>query len=266
MNATHLIITADDFGAHIAINEAVEAAHHHGVLSAASLMMGGEALADAVARAKRSPKLRVGLHLTLVEGRPLTVCPKLMQQNGRFTENLVKAGFIWFFSPSARRQLKAEITAQFEAFQATGLKLDHVNAHNHMHIHPTVLGIIIDISKRYGVKWVRLPYEPQTMGWLKPLMWMMRWRLKRSGIKTNDIMLGLAASGHLSEITMLKLLQSMPKSGIIELYCHPATVNLPDYLPGYEAVVEFAALQSDVIVSHLSHETIKPVGFSDIFA
>ncbi len=266
MNATHLIITADDFGAHQAINAAVEAGHSNGVLSAASLMMGGEAVEDAVARARHLLNLRVGLHLTLVEGRPLTHCPKLTQQNGLFHDNLVRAGFIWFFSPSARRQLKAEIIAQFEAFQATGLKLDHVNAHNHMHVHPTVLSIIISISVRYGVRWVRWPYEPQSMGWLKPLMMLMRWRLTKAGIKTNDTMLGLSASGHLDEQTMLKLLRSMPKKGVTELYCHPAIAHIPGYLSGYQPIIELAALQSDVIVSHLSHETIKSVGFSDIFA
>ena len=264
-NATQLIITADDFGAHMAINEAVEAAHTHGVLSAASLMMGGGAVDDAIERARSLPNLRVGLHITLVEGQPLTRCPALTQPNGMFLNNLVKAGVVWFFSPKARRQLKAEMTAQFEAFKASGLALDHVNAHNHMHMHPTVLSYIIELSKVYRIQSVRLPRQPGSPPWLTPLLMLMRWRLDRAGIKTNDYVLGLADSGHLNTNTMLKLLQKLPK-GVIELYCHPATKALPDTLSGYDPVGELAALQSDVIVSHLARESLKPVGFSDVFA
>ncbi|NUO88439.1 MAG: ChbG/HpnK family deacetylase, partial [Cupriavidus sp.] len=63
-----LIVTADDFGLHPAVNEAVELAHRDGVLNAASLMVGAPAAADAVARARRLPALRVGLHVVLADG------------------------------------------------------------------------------------------------------------------------------------------------------------------------------------------------------
>jgi hopanoid biosynthesis associated radical SAM protein HpnJ len=71
-----LIVTADDFGAAREVNDAVEHAHRHGVLTAASLMVGAPAVADAVARAKANPRLRVGLHLVLVEGRRFCRAPK----------------------------------------------------------------------------------------------------------------------------------------------------------------------------------------------
>ena len=58
-----LIFTADDFGLSDGVNEAVERAHTDGVLTHASLMVAGPAAADAVARARRLPGLRVGLHL-----------------------------------------------------------------------------------------------------------------------------------------------------------------------------------------------------------
>jgi len=66
-----LIVTADDFGVAREVNDAVEAAHRGGVLTAASLMVAAPAAADAIARARRLPSLRVGLHVVLVEGRPL---------------------------------------------------------------------------------------------------------------------------------------------------------------------------------------------------
>jgi predicted glycoside hydrolase/deacetylase ChbG (UPF0249 family) len=67
----YLIVTADDFGLHESVNEAVEQASQAGVLTAASLMVGAPAAADAVRRARKLPHLRVGLHLVLADGRAI---------------------------------------------------------------------------------------------------------------------------------------------------------------------------------------------------
>src|SRR5215813_259450 len=96
-----LIITADDFGASLPINEAVEEGHRHGVLSAASLMVGGPAMADAVERARHLPLLGVGLHLTLVDGNPVLApreIPSLVEPDGRFSDDPVRLGIKLFFS------------------------------------------------------------------------------------------------------------------------------------------------------------------------
>src|SRR5438477_9682075 len=136
-----LIVTADDFGASLAVNDAVEAAHLRGILTATSLMVAAPAAADAVARARRLSSLKVGLHLVLTDGVPLLppdAIPALVGRDGRFLEPQGWAGVRFFFDPAARRQLAAEIEAQFAAFVATGLALDHADAHKHMHLHPTV--------------------------------------------------------------------------------------------------------------------------------
>jgi hopanoid biosynthesis associated protein HpnK len=158
-----LIVTADDFGADEAVNEAVERGHVDGILTAASLMVTGNAMADAVTRARRLPRLGVGLHLVLVEGRPALPpdrIPDLVDRDGLFRTNMVRAGIDIFFRPAVRRQLAAEIEAQFAAFAATGLSLDHVNAHKHFHLHPTIAGLILSIGRRYGLHAMRAPVEP----------------------------------------------------------------------------------------------------------
>ena len=134
-----LVVTADDFGLAREVNEAVEEAHRGGILTAASLMVGGAAAADAVRRAKAMPSLRVGLHLVLVEGRPMlpaAAIPDLVDANGNFRDDMARAGAAIFFQSNVRRQLEEEVEVQFEAFRATGLPLDHVNTHKHFHLHP----------------------------------------------------------------------------------------------------------------------------------
>ncbi|MGC2413746.1 MAG: hopanoid biosynthesis-associated protein HpnK, partial [Stellaceae bacterium] len=148
-----LIVTADDFGRDVAINEAVEAAQRDGILTSASLMVGAPKAADAVARARRMPGLKVGLHLVLIDGRPVlppAEIPGLVTAGGRFDDNQIRAGLRYFFMPRVRRLLAAEIRAQFEAFRATGLVLDHVNAHQHLHLHPTIARLVVEIGRDYG--------------------------------------------------------------------------------------------------------------------
>ena len=64
-----LIVNADDFGLSSGANRAIITAWQQGVLTSASLMVGGNGFEEAVALAKDNPGLQVGLHLTLVQGR-----------------------------------------------------------------------------------------------------------------------------------------------------------------------------------------------------
>ena len=180
-----LIVTGDDFGLALPVNEAIEEAHRKGILTTASLMVGATAVEDAVSRATRCPSLKVGLHLVLVEGRPIMrpqAVPDLVDRRGEFSSHLVRAGFKFFFRPAVRRQLALEIRAQFEAFQKTGLPLDHVNGHNHMHLHPTILGLILKIGQDFGLKAIRcrmsLPgWRGKHRGRGSPESWPPRWSL-----------------------------------------------------------------------------------------
>src|SRR6202000_1869358 len=142
-----------------------EDAHTHGILTAASLMVSGAAATDALDRARRLPRLRVGLHIVLVEGRatlPAGAVPDLIDARGNFRTDMAAAAANMFFRPKVRRQLEAEIEAQFDAFHATGLPLDHVNTHKHFHLHPTIASTILKVGKRYGLRAMRGPLESNT--------------------------------------------------------------------------------------------------------
>lgn len=267
--ARGLIFTADDFGLDAAVNEAVERAHLDGVLTAASLMVAAPAAADAVARAKRLPGLRVGLHLVLADGPatlPRSEIPDLVGRDGRFGSRMAREGVRFFFLPSVRRQLAAEIRAQFEAFAATGLALDHVNAHKHFHLHPTVLSLLLAIGREFGLRAVRLPLEPGAPAWLAPWMALTRRRLDRAGVAHNDWIFGLARSGAMDEAALLAALDRLPR-GVTEIYCHPATRDgLTESMREYRHRAELAALCSPRVRARL-HELVAQVGgFADLLA
>ncbi len=280
-----LIVTGDDFGLAIPVNEAVEQAHQRGILTTASLMIGAAAVEDAVERARRLPTLKVGLHLVLVEGRPILpaqAVPTLVDTRGEFSCRLVAAGINFFFRPGARRQLKAEIRAQFEAFRKTGLPLDHVNAHNHMHLHPTVLGLILTVGREYGLRAVRVPYEPLLPSWraskasftqrlaawafLFPWTALMKRRLRRAGVRFNDFVFGLHDSGRLYPDLVIRLLQHLPE-GVTEIYFHPASRRCPEIdrtMADYQHERELETLTSPFVRDAVVASGASRLAFSDL--
>ena len=244
-----VIINADDFGLHPAVNEAVGIAHRDGILTSASLMVSAPAAQDAVSVARQMPTLAVGLHIVLVDGRATLAAdkiPDLVDRDGRFRGAMAIEGARFFLLPRVRRQLAAEIEAQFQAFAETGLALDHVNAHKHFHLHPTLFRMILDSGKRFGLKAMRLPRDPLMSLGLKPWMALMRTRMDRAGIFHNDAMLGLAESGRFDETAVLDALRHLP-TGVTELYFHPATLSgsaIAPSMPTYRHSAELAALLS----------------------
>jgi hopanoid biosynthesis associated protein HpnK len=234
------------------------------VLSSASLMVTAPAAAEAVQRAHRLKTLRVGLHLVLVDGSPAlgpAAAAALVRSDGLFDPDPLRAGLRFFLLPGIRRLLAAEIRAQFEAFRATGLPLDHVNGHKHSHLHPTVARLIVEIGCDYGMRAVRLPVEP--VGPLRhafpneqyrPAPYnfagaALRRRLRRAGLATSDQVFGLAWSGAMTEARVLGLLPHLP-DGVSEIYFHPAVARTPALeaaMPGYRNREEFEALTSPAV-------------------
>lgn len=244
--------------------------------------MGAPATADAVARARRLPRLAVGLHVNLVDGSPVLppdAVPDLVGGNGAFDENMLRAGFRFFFSPAARRQIEAEIRAQFAAFRATGLGLDHVNAHRHMHVHPTVARLILRIGGEFGMRAMRVPHEPWRVlrraaaervapPLYAPWIALLRRRLRRAGLALNDRLFGLAWTGAMTEERVLRLLAVLPP-GTSELYCHPAVAQTPRLartMPRYHPVEELAALLSARVRALIERNAIELVSYADIAA
>jgi hopanoid biosynthesis associated protein HpnK len=280
-----IIVTGDDFGLALPVNEAIVQAHQNGILTTASLMVGARFRQDAVEQAKQHPSLRVGLHLTLVEGVPVLPpqeIPDLVSADGAFSTHLARTGFRFFFYPGIRKQLEAEIRAQFEAFRKTGFALDHVNAHNHMHLHPTILRLILKVGKEYGLKAVRLPNEPPITSWkaartslgsrlvswafLCPWINLMKNLLDRAHVRYNDFLLGMTDSGSMTSDLAIRFVRNLPQ-GVTELCFHPATrrcIEIDRTMPYYRHEEEFRALIGEALSGALRTTGVHTIAFSDL--
>jgi hopanoid biosynthesis associated protein HpnK len=273
-----LIVTADDFGMAPEVNEAVILAHTRGVLTAASLMVSGEAAVQAVELARKHPTLRVGLHLVLVQGRPVLPrerIPGLVGRDGRFSDAVAWSGARYFLTPGIRRQLEAECAAQLERFLSFGLPLDHINAHTHLHIHPTILDIVIALARRGGAVPVRLPRQPlrslpfgqaAMAAVMAPWVALTRARLRRAGLRFNDETFGLFETGAMTEEAWLRAIPRLGE-GVTEIYAHPATATrgeLARNMPRYRHAEELAALLSPRVRAALDAAGVERVGFCDL--
>ena len=247
-----LIVNADDFGRSDSINQAVIRAHHEGILTTASLMVNEHACEEAVALARENPTLGVGLHLTLLCGHsalPPEQIPGLVNAKGEFTNNPAGAGFRYFFKRSLREPLRREIHAQFQKFRATGLPLDHVNGHLHLHLHPTVFRILMADSSQLGIKRLRLTFDPFRLNLrlasghfayralhaaiFHPLSARARPALAQRSIRHTGAVFGLLQNARVDESYVTRLLSQLP-AGDSELYSHP---SLDEFKNEFDALI-----------------------------
>ena len=221
-------------------------------------MVASPGAADAVRRARAMPSLAVGLHVVLVEAKPALPpeqIPDLVAPDGHFRTDMGGLAVDIAFKPRVRRQVAAEITAQFEAFAATGLALDHVNAHKHFHLHPVIGAELIAVGKKFGAPAIRVPTEPVAIvNGIEPAaaglsasllaQWtrVLRGQARRAGLTVPDAVFGLAWSGAMTRERLQGLLERLPP-GVIEIYTHPAAGNqFAGHASGYRYADELAAL------------------------
>jgi chitin disaccharide deacetylase len=253
-----LIVNADDFGRSHSINHAVIRAHREGILTTASLMVNEPGCEEAVALAKENPRLGVGLHLALLHGRAALApekIPGLVNSRGEFSNNPVTAGARFFFRRELRTQIEDELSAQFERFRATGLKLDHVNGHLHIHLHPVVFEILCRRAAEWRLTHFRFTCDPFWLNarlaggaWLyrashaliyRLLSGRARHALEQRGIRFTSRVFGLLQNARVDETFITKLLPALP-AGDSELYSHP---SLDEFRHEFDALISPAVKQ-----------------------
>ncbi len=268
-----LIINADDFGRSSSINQAVIHAHRQGILTCASLMVNEPAFEEAVALARQHRALGVGLHLTLLCGHsalPPEAIPGLVNAQGEFSNHPARVGCRYFFERKLREQLRAEIRAQFDKFRRSGLPLDHLNGHLHLHLHPTVFGLLMEDAAQLGIERLRLTFDPF---WLNLRLVSGRWgyralhaaiyhllaararpALVARGIRHTRVVFGLLQHARVDEAYITRLLPQLP-AGDSELYSHPSLD---------ESRNEFDALISPRVREQIETLGIKPIRYQDL--
>ena len=262
-----VVVTADDFGTSPAVNAAIVRAHREGVLTSASLMVTGAAFDEAVALARATPTLAVGLHLALADARPALPArelPHLTDGDGRLPRNPARAGLALAASGAARRELAREIAAQFERFAATGLPLSHVDGHHHLHVHPAVFPAVAEHAARAGARAVRLPCEglraladasPRRAALDAAVLGVLgrTWRslARRRGLRFAARVHGVVRSGAMDAAYLAALVARL-EPGVTEIFLHPSVEPAAPAAPRGPNAGDLAALVSPTVRAALA--------------
>ena len=251
-----LIVNADDLGWSQAVTRGIVQAHREGLLTSTTVMANLPGAAEALALARQeAPDLAVGIHLNLTEGKPLApaaeVAP-LLDAEGNLRRSLATLLREARRSEAVRRAAAREFEAQVAWARDQGLTPSHLDSHKHVHVHPAILPLVVDLARRHGVRAVRTTAEirlphlyhllPDEWGvkqhvrqWLAGRL-AARWgtaarqAVRRAGLATTDWFFGVRATGGVSAWLFLYLLQYAP-DGTGELMVHPGLRDADDRRP-----------------------------------
>jgi hopanoid biosynthesis associated protein HpnK len=263
--ARYLIVNADDFGLEDEVNAAVIEAHRRGVVTSASLIVNGRAFHNAASLARETPTLGIGAHLCLTRGPSLyggpvlapTEVPSLVRGDGLFSQNpaTLSARIVLGFVKISH--IKMELDAQLERIQSAGLRISHIDSHQHIHLCPAVFRVVVELARKYHVQWVRLPVSRMGRETAGVSKWLKGEIVKKlgvrnapvaagTGLKFADCYAGIECAGRLSEKKIERMLLNLPH-GVVELLCHPGLddIQLSRNHPwGYKWTEELSALCS----------------------
>ncbi len=138
-----LIVTADDVGLDRGMTTGAIEAHRNGIVTACSLVANGREFDDAVSRLRDVPSLEIGVHLTLIEERALTTGEPMPRNWTRFLF-------------SRRGDIEGELRLQIERVLAAGLRITHLNGHQHLHQWPPIARLVRSLASEYGIGYVRV--------------------------------------------------------------------------------------------------------------
>lgn len=248
-----LVVTADDFGLTPGVTDGILEAHRSGIVTRASIIAAGRAFEYAVRQSREHPRLALGLHFTLVEEQ--SVSDPRIPLPGSY------AGVVLGRIPS--EFVEAELRAQLRKCLDAGLKLTHIDSHQHVHALPSIMRIVLRVAAEHGIQRVRLPLaSPSFSSPAKSALCLLaRYdRLRFPGRFVCDRMAGLFESGLLTEAVLLRIVDSLGE-GTTELVCHPGKQDAPcrEYYAhwNYHWEVELAALTSTQVQERLRANSIE---------
>jgi hopanoid biosynthesis associated protein HpnK len=233
--ARKLIVNADDFGLSEKVNEGIVQAHRNGVVTSASIIANGVAFEHAVELCHSTPTLDVGVHLTLVEEKPLSDkrdIPSLVDKSGCFYHHAMAFIQRYLLSHISFDEVRYELDLQVRKVLASGIEVSHLDSHQHIHILPRISRIVGKLAKKYNIPAVRYPRER-----LKSYMFKQKDSCSKilkllvlntfcafsdvRGAKHPDHFVGVFFAGRLNKKNLQRVIENLPIDGICELVCHP---------------------------------------------
>ncbi len=265
-----LIVNADDFGYSEEINKGIIESHLNGIVTSTSIIVNMPGFKSAVKLAKKHPSLDVGIHLNLTEGKPLLNSPLVV--NGKFSGSY--SNFVLNKYPE--EEIEAELEAQITRLEESGIKISHIDGHQHIHVFPNVFKIILNLAKKHDIGYVRVPDEKIIINktfltsildgqLIKNLVLSIlsinkKKLLIKNGLKTTDNFYGILSANQLTFTKLASVIKKV-ENGTSELICHPGNENYDDYL---NRIREKNILTHENIKQLIKNKKIKLTNFKSL--
>jgi len=232
MTTTRLIVNADDLGLSTGVNEGIQRAYRHGIVTSASLMVRRPAAGHGAVTARREPGLSVGLHFDPGEW----VC-----ENGEWT--LVGATS----PPDDAVAVEAELEAQLSLFETLmGRKPSHLDSHQHVHRSEPAHSILCRAAERLDIP----------LRHYSPLV-------RHCGSFYGQARDGRVTDRSIGVPALLRILGSL-EPGVTELGCHPGVDAATPSAYGRPRMTELATLCDATVVRYTAIHGIELISFDQL--
>ena len=273
-----LIVSADDLGLTEGVTRAVLRGHVDGVVTATSLLAVGRAFDDAVRMLADNPTLDVGAHLAIVGEDPPLLCareiPTLVDKRGAFPlsyRSVVLRGMSRRLDPD---DVRREFRAQLDRILAAGVRVSHLDTHQHVHLWPAVAAVVAELAAEYHIPAVRTPVShrmlPVGFG-VNALSKRLRRRLDLAGLATTSTYTGLDEAGSFDQARFERSLGGLPAvmttEITVEINTHPGEQCDPDLARfgwGYRWGDELAMLCSPATRAAIERSGYRLGGFPEL--
>ena len=240
MQNKKFILNADDFGINTFFNQAIFEAYNFGILKSSSICTNGEAYEDAITNIiPNCPNLSIGVHLNIIEGKALCKnLSSLTNKNNEFNNGFIQL-LLKSFNKTFLKEVELEFKTQIEKAISSGLTIDHLDSHVHVHAIPNIFNIVCKLAKEYNIKQVRTQYEhfyftPQLnlhkssyfVNLIKHLLlntfsMINKPKIKKFKLTTNNYIIGVTYTGMMNQNTLYYGLKAIKKNSIVEALIHP---------------------------------------------
>lgn len=282
-----LIVNADDFGLTSGVNRAIIEGNQLGIVTSATLMANAKATESAIELSKAQLGLKIGCHVVLIDGVPLTANLQSLTENSqRFRTSLKQFAMAAIRKQISAEEVQREVEAQVRKIQSRGITLTHLDSHKHTHMFPHILRPLLRAAKACGVRAVRNPFEPlrcwsAVMVLSTPGLWLrsagvtafqmfaadFHRAVQEEGMVSTDGTVGIAVTGMLDQKRLLRILEALP-DGTWELVCHPGYSDSDLQAAGTRLTqsreIELSALTSAETKKALAHSQIELISYADL--
>lgn len=285
MTSIRLVLNADDLGLTAPLSRAVVGLLASGHLTDTSLLACGEAFDDAATLLRDAGVGSAGVHLCLVgRDRPVSEpsdVPSLVVR-GRFRNRWPAVAGAVAAGRIRVRDVEREWEAQISRVALRGLRVTHLDSHQHLHLLPTLLPVALRLARRHGIAFVRAPRAATAVsgtdlsigargkGRILSLFGERALRMIRTvGLPDPPGALGLAEAGRMTLARWRSLVSSLPP-GDYEAVLHPGDDDEETrsryHRWGYRWAEEAEVLRSEALSAVLSEAGVSTVSFAGLSA